>query len=142
VFTSPRRNGPAIESHGTSPPIDLFQTAALSDNCRANSASQPLSGYYHTFGRSNSSFRRIRSSAPREKIRPVPLRLWKEQRDEEVGGLGSGEDSDGAGRPGPGAGECVGDGAMESQGFTTYQYGTHVVIDEGLGAFYALPSDV
>jgi hypothetical protein len=31
---------------------------------------------------------------------------------------------------------------MESQGFTTYQYGTHVVIDEGLGAFYALSNDV
>src|SRR5919112_3364031 len=54
------------------------------DNYRANPAPQPLFGYYHTFGRANSSFRRIRSSAPREKIRPVPLRLHKEERDEEV----------------------------------------------------------
>jgi hypothetical protein len=33
-------------------------------------------------------------------------------------------------------------GTMESQGFTTYQYGTHVVTDEGSGAFYVLSSDV
>jgi hypothetical protein len=33
-------------------------------------------------------------------------------------------------------------GAMERQGITTYQYGTHGVTDEASGAFYTLSSDV
>ena len=33
-------------------------------------------------------------------------------------------------------------GAMERQGITTYQYGTHTVTDEGSGAFYVLSSEV
>ena len=79
MFSSPRRSGLAIESHDTYPRLILPIVPLYRDNCRANRAPQPLFDYYHTFGRAKTSFRRIRLSAPRKTIRPVPLRSYKEE---------------------------------------------------------------
>src|SRR5918998_4241199 len=92
------------------PRLILSKLPLYHDNCRAIPASQPLFGYYHPFGRTNSSFRRIRPGAPRERIRLVPLRLYKEERDEEVGDLNGDSGCYSARHPGPGEGERDGDG--------------------------------
>lgn len=38
--------------------------------------------------------------------------------------------------------ESVATGTIEEAGVTTYMYGTHVIVDEQTGTFYALGSDV
>lgn len=52
------RNRISLCPRGILPELPLHR-----DNCRANQTPQPPFDYYHTFGRTNSSFRRIRSGA-------------------------------------------------------------------------------
>jgi hypothetical protein len=112
IWCFPRLVEMVLQSSLIAPRPRVILSPLYRDNCRANPAPQPLLGDYHTFGRTNSSFRRIRSSTPRERIHLFPLRLYKEERDKEVGGLG-GDGGGGARHPNPGAGERDGDGAMK-----------------------------